>query len=245
MGIVCVVLLLSITSVSESIGSLVHTWVRPLWGDDKESLTFPKSDVIFMSKEELIKEHDLLKQDLYLMSLMVMDRTVLSQENAALQKMLGRTNRVTSVAATVLIGSEASPYLTTILDIGEKDGIKVGDRVSVANIGVGYISAVYAGTAKMILYSDSGNSVDVLLGDEYIPTVAHGRGGGNYIIELPRDLEVSIGDQVVSRYGEVRVIGIVEHIDTQPNDPFKRILFRSPVDMHRIRWVEVEKNENN
>ena len=40
------------------------------------------------------------------------------------------------------------------------------------------------------------------------------------------------------------MLGVVGYIEVKPNDPFKRLIFRSPVDIKKVRWIEIEIHDN-
>ena len=223
------------------LGNTLHSTMRPLWiFGNRISDVSGNADILLKSKTKLIEENKKLEEDLLRMSLLVMERTILMKENKDLKEMFGRVSADTRILASILSDGKSAPSGLIVIDQGTISGIKKDDVVYVANVGIGTIETVFNRTALMRLFSDFGQSVEVLVGDENITATAQGRGGGNFLIEMPRDVLVEIGDMVLFRVGEQRMLGVIEHIDTKPNDPFKKLLFRSPVDIQKIRWVEVE-----
>jgi cell shape-determining protein MreC len=72
-----------------------------------------------------------------------------------------------------------------------------------------------------------------------ITVPAKGRGGGNFEIHIPREIEVSDGDILVFPYDPTIAVGIVKSIEFDPRDPFQKILARTPVNIQELRFVEV------
>ena len=246
--IIGILLLLSVvgySGVSTFFGETTHSFLRPVWifgnniSDVGENI-----DEVFMSKTDLIEENERLKEDLLHMSYLVMERTILAKENKDLKESLGYMSTSTRILSTILSDGESSPYGAIVLDRGLLSGISVNDIVYVANIGVGVIEQVYKNTSLLRLFSDFGQVVEVLVGEENIVATVHGNGSGNFFFDLPRDVVLAVGDKVMFRGGEQRMLGVVEHIDVKANDPFKRLVFRSPVDINRVRWVEVEVHKD-
>ena len=233
------------SSITNFFGGTTHAIFRPVWifGNSISEIG-GNIDSVLMSKAELIKENQVLKDDLLYMSLLVMERTILKKENQDLKGLLGYDSENERVLASILSTGETSPYGSIVIDQGLSSGIAVNDIVYVANIGVGTVEQVYRKTALVRLFTDSGQVVEVLVGDDNIVATVHGNGGGNFFFDLPRDVEVKIGDKIMLLGGQERMLGIVGHIDVKPNDPFKRLIFRSPVDIKRVRWIEVEIHEN-
>ena len=233
------------SGVAILLGGSAHSFLRPVWiFGNNVSEAGGNIDIIFVSKADLIKENDLLKEDLLHLSFLVMERTILAKENKELKESMGYMGTSTRILSTILAGGETSPYGSIALDQGLSDGVSVNDMVYVANIGVGKIEQVYKNTALLRLFSDFGQAVEVLVGDDNIVATVHGNGSGNFFFELPRDVIANVGDKIMFRGGEQRMLGVVEHIDVKPNDPFKRLIFRSPVDVNRVRWVEIELQKN-
>lgn len=66
-----------------------------------------------------------------------------------------------------------------------------------------------------------------------------GRGGGNFRIKLPREVESLVGDRVVSADIGYSLVGVVESVESQPTDAFKEVLVSSPTNIFDIRFVKV------
>lgn len=194
---------------------------------------------LFRAKQSLINENATLKTTLAEAEAELLDRRVLVQENDQLRRLMGRETSPQGILAEVLASAGYAPYDTLILDVGEHNHIRVGDRVVADDASiVGTITNVYATTAKATLFSSSGMQVDgVLAGSDIFVTVV-GQGGGMFAILLPRDTPLSIGDVVLAP-GTSRVLGVVGSISMGTTDPFKKVLVRSPINPSTLRFVRV------
>jgi hypothetical protein len=82
---------------------------------------------------------------------------------------------------------------------------------------------------------------EISIGDNNIPGMATGRGGGQYFVELPRGLNIKIGDLIT--YSNLnKFLGKVEYIDEDPSLTFERIYFAVPTNIYQIKWVKVSLN---
>ena len=181
-----------------------------------------------------------MKEQLELMGARLADRSFLYHENIALKGRLGRYEKEPErTLAVVLAKPDMTPYDTLIIDVGKDDNVSVGDTILFENVILGEVSEAYQTTSKVWLYSSHGEYVDVFIGDNAITAEAKGLGGGNFEIELPRNVDVFVGDSIYIPKFHPQILGIVEHINSDPNDAFERILFRSPVSLFSLRFVDV------
>lgn len=194
----------------------------------------------FLAKKTLLEENKKLRDNVAIASAKLLDRNLLFEENIELKELLGRDINEQTVFASVLTKPNRSVYDTIVIDVGENAGIKEGDSVLYGGtIVIGRVSEVLKHTSKVTLLSSPGEVIDIIVGNKNITTTAYGRGGGGFKFEIPRDIEVDIGD-VISVPGMVpRVLGKVEYIESRPSDPFKTILFKGPVNIFELKWVEV------
>jgi len=217
----------------------------PAWAAGNAAGDYFKGTLkLFTEKQKLAEENEILKKQVQEMSLKILDRNLLWEENVELRERLGReAYDELKVVGHVLAGPGRSAYDTLIVDVGSNSGIEAGDVVLYANsIVVGEVAEVYGASSKIKLYSSPGETLEVVVGPNSIPADATGRGAGNFEIKLPRDTDVSIGDPIRTPSGFLRMAGVVEHIGSLPNDPFKTILFKNPVNIFEIEWVEIVKS---
>jgi hypothetical protein len=79
----------------------------------------------------------------------------------------------------------------------------------------------------------------VVLGSSSISVEAIGIGGGNFNIFLPREVEVKENDVIVIPSITSNIFGIVEKVNFKETDSFQTVLFKSPVNISELSFVEV------
>ncbi len=111
-----------------------------------------------------------------------------------------------------------------------------------SNIYIGEVSEVYPHISKIILYSTPGHKLSVVLGTNSVSVEAVGVGGGNFNIFLPREVEVKEGDVIIIPSITTNVFGIVEKVNFKDKDSFQTVLFKSPVNISELSFVEIVSN---
>lgn len=244
--ITVIIVFIAIVAVIQAIfpnffSQTMHYTARPLW-KIKNSLTAISVDTIQLlkSKRGLIEENNILREKEREVFVKLLERNILKEENKLLKELFGRTIYEDAILATVLARPNVSPYDTLIIDGGKNSGIKEGNNVTVSgSIVIGEISNVYENTAIVRLFSSPNEKTIVAVGQENIFTEAMGQGGGNFIIHIPRDADVSEGDIITMPDINTKIFGVVEKILEDPSDPFKTILFKNPINMAEVKWVQV------
>lgn len=227
--------------IRKSLTQGVHNVAITLWSA-RSSVSSTLNSIVtnFKTKDSLVAENDILNEALSIMSVQLLDRNLLVEKVARLEEALGRSNGDNRVVAKVLVGPGRSPYDTLIIDAGNKNGLNVGDLVVYAGSGViGEIVEVVASSAKIKIYSSSGEEQLVTVGAQHLPVTAYGRGMGNFEAMVPQGSVVAIGDTVITK--ENLILGTVTFIEEEPANPFKRIFFRVPFNITEINLVEVIK----
>ncbi len=194
----------------------------------------------FSLKKSLIKENESLKEKLNEAENKLLERDRLLAENLDLKDMLGRSNRGKLVLASVIVKPSRSPYDTLILDVGENDGISAGNKViAYGSTVIGEVREVSSSASKVVLFSTYGEEYQGIISGKNISVKLTGRGGGNFVAELPRGILIEKGEQVFSVGISPHLLGVVDSIFSDPRNPIQRILFRSPVNTQELHLVEV------
>ena len=92
-----------------------------------------------------------------------------------------------------------------------------------------------------VLFSSSGEIVDVIIGNNGIRAEATARGGGNFIAKLPKDILVNKGDMVSAPVINSRFFGSVGRTEQTASGTFQSILFSLPINLYELKWVGVVK----
>ncbi len=210
-------------------GAVGDTW-NSFWGG-------------FQIKRSLVFENNILKEEVSRMQANVLDRNILEEKVIKLEEALGRSREDNRVVADVLAWPGWSLYDTLIIDAGAENGIVVGDRVIYAGAGViGEIAELYDTASKVKLYSSPGEELEVVIGAQPIPSVARGRGMGNFEAKVPQGSLVIVGDEVLMSSGNL-ILGMVGSVEDDRVLPFIRVLFRTTFNIAEIRSVEVIVNK--
>ncbi len=223
--------------------STLQTIGRPIWKSQIMSSGIV-GDIrsFFSSRSSLISENDSLKNQLNDLSAKAAVNDSLLSENESLKELLGRTNKKNLLLAAVIERPSQSPYDTMVVDVGSANNVSVGEQVFAdSSLPIGTVTDVYGNSARVILYSSSGQKVSVLLGTKNVKAEAEGQGGGNFTIKIPRGVAIQEGDRIIAPSITTAFFGTVSHIDLAPNDSFQTIYFNSPVNLNELRFVYLIK----
>ena len=203
---------------------------------------FSNISSFFYSKNILLENNINLRLDLNEKETMLSNYNSILAENIQMKAILGRKIEKTNmVISTILSKPNHSLYDTLIIDTGAKNGISEGKRVfAFGNIPIGRIAEVYSDSSKVILFSNPGERTEVVVGKDIFMQVI-GRGGGNFEMNLVKDITLEKGMEVVLPGIHPYVLGIVETIISDPRDFFQKALLISPVNIQELKFVEVEK----
>lgn len=236
-----VVYMLFASPISSPIVGYLHQAVSPVW--KIYTIAEEKLEPLlsyFSSRRSLYIENKELKEQLSIIGARLADRSFLYNENLTLKEKLGRyAEDPERILAIVLAKPDRTPYDTLVIDVGKKNGVSAGNIIMIENVVLGEVAEVYQASSKVRLYSSYGEQVTVFIGNEAIMAEAKGLGGGNFEIELPQNVDVFIGDSVYISEFDPRILGVVEYINADANDAFEKILFRSPVSLFSLRFVDV------
>lgn len=230
------------SQIHYGLGTATQTLFRPLFhfsGSLKRGWSAFFS--LGYSKISLNRENEELRDALYRSNAALLDRNLLFQENEELKEVLGRKNNRNLTLAAVLSRPPRSPYDTFLIDLGSEDGVSVGMRVfALGNVSLGQVAVTYGKTSLVRLYSSPGEEYDAYIGDGGVVGIATGRGGGNFEMILPRGVDISEGDPITMPDIERNVFAIAEKVGVGPSETFQKVLFKNPVNLAELRWVELE-----
>src|SRR3989338_10724216 len=204
-----------------------HTLFRPiLVVADNVGKKLKSVGFFFISKNSLSLENADLRSKLNETETTMINYNSILSENINLKEILGRKDEKTTFILSAILGKpNQSPYDTLIIDVGTKDMIKIGDLVfALGNVPIRAIAETYLNSSKVVLFSNSGEKTQVVLGNKDVFMEAVGRGGGNFEVFLPRDFTLTKGDQVILPGITPYVLGIVETIISDPRDSFQKAL---------------------
>jgi rod shape-determining protein MreC len=214
---------------------------KPLWGA-KDYLA-QESNVIFgtafSDKEKLLTENLSLQRQLDEARTSLLSLENYKKENEELKGILGRNTSSKKILGVVLSKPNRSIYDTLVIDVGTNNGIKKDDAVMFGDFMIGKVSEVYSDYSKVKLSSTYGEKNIVRVGNVNVDVEAEGRGGGNYVVRLPKDVSVTVGDLIKSVELGPKFFGKVVSIEKTETSSFQFILFKLPVNIYTLNWVEV------
>jgi cell shape-determining protein MreC len=239
--IIFVVLIFIIVSLPWT-RNILFSMGSPLWtAKNNINSFFVDNAEVLNSKTNLLKENDLLNAQIKSEAKDHALFTILENENEDLKNILNRKKEDQKILlGAILVKPFLSPYDTLVIDVGLSDGVTVGDQVLVnGDTFIGYVSEVYDNTSKVVLYSSPGEKTKVLIGNSDIEKEAIGLGDGNFEVETPREIDVKEGDSITIPSISTNIFGIVEKIEFKESDSFQNVLFKNPVNIAELKWVEV------
>lgn len=203
----------------------------------------------FSSKKSLYYQNENLKREIVSRDAKMANYNALALENESLKNILLRVPAERKLVLSVVLAKpNQSPYDTLLIDLGGQAGVAAGARVFAAgDIPIGRVQSVSSDMATVILFSTAKEKTPVIIpvslaqrdsSDIFWELV--GRGGGNFEMTLPRDFILAKGDPAILPGLTPYTVAITETILSDPRDPFKKALLRSPVNIQALKFVEVE-----
>jgi len=204
---------------------------------------FDNFSINFKSKEALLLENENLKNEKEELSTKITNLEILQKENDSLREIFNRTKQKKNlILSTILLKPYFIFFDTLVIDIGEDEGLIVGDLVLAhGDVPLGRISEVYPKSAKVTLFSSSKEVTNVLISGKNIYMDLMGRGGGNFEMILPRDLVLEKGTEVLLPNIDNYVLAKVEGVITDPRESYQKAILRSPVNIQELKFVQVVK----
>lgn len=226
-------------------GKIFTSIGRPVWKiENNVSAKVENLGYIIRSKKSVFSENDSLKSENSQLKLSMIDYQVLKKENEELKELFGRVGEKHNfIIGSILSRPNRSPYDTIVIDAGSQDNVKEGQVVYAnGNIPIGKVSSVYLGSSLVMLYSNPGQITEGLLSGSNASVELIGRGGGNFEMSIPIDLDSTPGNVVVSPGITSEVLAIIDDVISIPTDPIKKIILHSPINIQNLKWVEVRKD---
>ncbi len=221
---------------------LAHSFAGPVLSVSEDIRSSVSSPTSFLTgKRELVAENEALKQKLKELEALSFDNKALEIENNELRDVLNMRPREDAVMARVLLRPPNAPYDILIIDGGRDMGLSEGDRVFFGeSVLLGEIEEVYGRTSRVSLFSSAGRSTDVFVndGDEIVSSL--GRGGGKFLLEVPRRTEISEGDYLLRVDDRVSLLGVVLEVHVpETAGAIKFVYAGVPVDIFSLKEVFV------
>lgn len=229
-----------------STGKIFHFIGRPIWQTEKKvDQTLKDNKYLIRTKASVYKDNEGLLADNHDLKASMIDYNILKEENLSLKELFGR--KPTSkdlVLSNILTKPNYSPYDTIIIDTGSDVGVNVGNIVyanSSTLTPIGEISMVYSNTSLVTLYTNPGQTTEAMMEGTNTSVDLVGRGGGNFEMSIPIDLPFTKGTNVYLPGLQTEIVAITQDVISSPNDPVKKVLLSSPVNVQSLKWVFVNR----
>lgn len=196
---------------------------------------FKSTLVYFESKKELEKEINQLKQENTNLKVETLFGQAITQEFEVYKSHFG-SSTIQGVPAKVILRPPFTPF-DTIKISGNLSSKQVGDMVFYKNILIGKIIDKDNTYATVELFSSPDKVTQITLGGTQFE--AKGLGGGRYVFEASKELEVKEGEPVIYPDQSVLILGVVEFVESKEQDLFKKVYFNLPTPLNTLSYVTV------
>lgn len=240
-----VVLLVLLASIVAPLAEPASILARPAWTVANEIRELRHEFLnYFKSKRALIKENTAHRDRQETVEAQQITISALKEENEELRGLLGRFGESAEslVLAAILVRPSQSPYDTVIINAGSNLGVLEGAHVFLpGDVVLGEVAKVEQNSSRVQFYSSPGIRTQVTIGEENITATALGKGGGNFEISLPREIEVAVGETITVPGVTPFILGVIGEIEVRPADAFKKILLKTPANLQQLKWVHVQR----
>lgn len=215
--------------------NLINSVASPFW-----RLEFSIKNGSLSSQEQLLIENARLIREIESMKVDLETSAYFERENSELRQMFNASSSTKFLVAPIIKRAPFVAYDELIIDAGFDRGVSTSSiAYAVGDIPIGKVIEVYSETSKVLLFSSPNERHEVQVGPKYASATAVGLGGGQYEVELPRGLNIALGDFVIALDLGQKPLGKIMHIDSDPSLTFEKIIFSMPVNMYEMKWVKI------
>lgn len=241
--IVCVFVVLT-ALFPQGAFSIAYSIFSPFWKfETYVTDTFSYSLQMLRAKDSLVRENENFRRNELTFQATELSLNEALAQNSSLKDLLGRSEKFKYVLGVIVRRPPYSAYDTIIIDVGSNSLVEVGNKVfAPGKVLIGDVVEVYPNSAKVSLFSSAGREIPVVIGDKNIEARAFGRGGGNFVVEVPVGAELLVGDTVKAPSVGISILGVIENIKPDQSGSLQSMLFKSPFNIHDLYFVEIETN---
>ncbi len=197
-----------------------------------ELLVTPKEDL----EKKLIEKEEEIKR-IRASSFYVEE---LERENNELKAVFERNENTTALLSRVTLKPNFSPYDNLVVDLGSDDNVQIGDlAMTPSGVYIGDVKEVFDHQSRVEIFSSSGRELVARINEQDIKM--YGRGGGNFIANVPNDFTVRKGDLVEIAYYDNSLISYVEDIEGIEAEAEKKLMMKMPVSIYDLEWILIVK----
>jgi len=220
--------------------SLLYSFAAPVWSVRSFVVeNVAESAAYLKSKRSLEEENNRLETQNEIIKQSAIALEVLRKENIELRSVINREGVRPKTLGKITSRPPASPFDTVIIDVGTSSGVKEGDIAVVSgSMALGEVARVFENGSLIRLYSTPDTTVEVQVVRSGTNVQAIGKGGGNFELVVPKETDVIEGD-LVSLGSTLFIAGEVDKVLSAESGSFKTALFRLPVNIRNVSWVEI------
>ncbi len=198
------------------------------------------------TRKTIIENNDALKLELLRLKSDLLLLGQYKEENTRLRNLLGSPYvRDEKKMVTEVMAVDSSPYTHQIvIDKGRSDGVYEGQPVINEKGIVGQVTFVAANNSRVLLLTDSNNSIPVQVMRNDIRIIASGNGDIDSIQleHVPTSTDIQTGDLLVTsglggRYPEGYPVAYVTKVENDNRRPFAQIAAQPVVEFERLRYL--------
>ncbi len=217
--------------------------VAKIYTSIKNNVAFAAAMV--KSRHSLVDDNEELKAKLADIEAEHIRFNSILKENQDLLSAYGRSPFTKSVViANVTAKPPQSPYDLVIVDIGSRDGVALGNRAyALGGIPIGKVVETSDATSKVVLYSSIGEENQFVHERTGASISAVGTGGGNLEATVAQEVDIVEGDKLTLPQFGGTVVATVVQVESTVTSASKRVLFRLPINLFNLRWVEIVRAE--
>ncbi len=194
----------------------------------------------FSSKAELKKRNDELERALAQKDAELADRAILEKENADLKSQHVFKTETGHTVARVVSKPPFTPFDIVVISAGERQGVQSGDMVMLGQTYLGLVTIASEYSSRVTLLSSPGHQEEAFIGDDSLPVLLKGKGGGTFEATVPQGTEVNEGDLVYSYYQQTPYfIGTVSAVVRDDGNTVMTLLIASPFNLYTLTNVEI------
>jgi rod shape-determining protein MreC len=158
--------------------------------------------VAFADRSLLTEQNQRLREDLLLANAKLNRMAAVAEQNQRLKELLDTQRSLQlHVQLARVVGVDLGAYTHRLmLNLGERDGIKAGQPVLDAHGVVGQIINVLPNTSLVMLVTDPGQALPVVVERTGLRTVAYGSRNGEQLTlpNIPMAADVQVGDKLLT-----------------------------------------------
>jgi rod shape-determining protein MreC len=158
--------------------------------------------VAFADRQQLTEQNQRLREDLLLANAKLNRMASVAEQNQRLKELLDTQHSLElNVQLARVIGVDLGAYRYELaLNLGARDGIKVGQPVIDAHGVIGQVKATLPTTSVVMLVTDPAHAIPVVVERSGLRTVAYGSRDGNELAlpNIPLAADVRVGDHLLT-----------------------------------------------